>query len=293
MVGTVLSSVRVLLATVLAILAPSAWASCSDTGIAIQVLGSGGPFGVGRASSGYLVWIDGVSRIMVDAGGGTFAHFHESGAQLADIQLLALSHFHPDHSTEVPALLWPQNGNLRVAGPSGNAGFPSLNQFLEGLFGVDGVFRIINGRFEFDTVTVDVASENPLEVLAQGQARVTALGVPHGQVPAVAYRVDIGEVSFAFSSDQNGLNPAFTEFVRDVDVLVVHFAGREDAEGLVAELHAKPSVWGQIASDANVGNLVLSHLTSTQDLDESLEHLSSTYNGPLVMAEDFLCIAVD
>jgi hypothetical protein len=55
-----------------------AWAACGETGVALQVLGSGGPFGVGRASAGYLVWIDGESRFMVDAGGGTFARFHES-----------------------------------------------------------------------------------------------------------------------------------------------------------------------------------------------------------------------
>ncbi len=70
----------------------TAGAECGDTGVAVQILGSGGPFGTGRASAGYIVWIDGVSRIMVDAGGGTFAHFHEAGASLTDLQLLALSH---------------------------------------------------------------------------------------------------------------------------------------------------------------------------------------------------------
>ena len=40
-----------------------------------------------------------VARIMVDAGGGTFARFHEAGARVDDLELLALSHFHPDHSS--------------------------------------------------------------------------------------------------------------------------------------------------------------------------------------------------
>ena len=97
-----------------------AWAACGDSGVSVQVLGSGGPFGAGRASAGYIVWVDGVSRIMVDAGGGTFARFYESGARVPDLDLLALSHFHPDHASEVPALLWPRGGDLRVAGPSGS-----------------------------------------------------------------------------------------------------------------------------------------------------------------------------
>ena len=66
--------------------------NCGANDFALQILGSGGPFGNGRASAGYLLWIDGQSRIMIDAGGGTFAHFGEAGANIADLQLLAISH---------------------------------------------------------------------------------------------------------------------------------------------------------------------------------------------------------
>ncbi len=117
--------------------ADTAWAACGDAGVSLQVLGSGGPFGAGRASAGYIVWVDGVSRIMVDAGGGTFVRFHQAGATLADLDLLAVSHFHPDHATDVPALLWPRGGTLLVAGPSGSPGFPSLDDFLGGCCQVD------------------------------------------------------------------------------------------------------------------------------------------------------------
>ena len=76
-----------LVALVLATAAASpARAACGDTGVSLQVLGSGGPFGAGRASAGYIVWVDGVSRIMVDAGGGTFVRFHQAGVVLADLQ---------------------------------------------------------------------------------------------------------------------------------------------------------------------------------------------------------------
>ena len=44
-------------------------------------------------------------------------------------------------------------------------------------------------------------------------------------------------------------------------MLVVHVAVPETAGGLGAALHAKPSVWGQMATDASVGTLVLSHLS--------------------------------
>ncbi len=284
----------------------NSWAACGNTGVAVQILGSGGPFGQGRASAGYLVWIDGVSRIMIDAGGGTFSNFHKADARVADLDLMALSHFHPDHASEIPAILWTQRGEMRVAGPSGSDEFPSVEEFLDGLFGSAGVFRVIGQRMSFETRTVDVTASQPTDVLSDGRVRVQGLGVPHGTVPAVGYRVDVGDVSVAFSSDQNGSNAAFTEFIEGVDVLVVHFAASEDAPASPSALHAKPSVWGQIATDARVGTLVLSHLSETDashplaagnhsgnDFESSLEHLRSRYDGPLVVAEDLMCVAVE
>jgi ribonuclease BN (tRNA processing enzyme) len=265
--------------------------SCGVRDFALQILGSGGPFGNGRASAGYLLWIDGQSKIMVDAGGGTFAHFGEVGARIADLQLLAISHFHPDHSAEVPAILWPQNGSLTVAGPSGDTAFPSVTEFLDGLFGVEGVFRVLNQRFQFQTIEVDINSVT-LEILNENSVVVKAKGVPHGDVPALGFRIEVGDRSIAFSSDQNGTDPGFVEFVKDVDLLVVHFAGNEDGSGR-GDLHAKPSVWGKIANDADIGSLVLSHLSNNQNFESNLNALKAVYSGPLTIAEDLMYLLVE
>jgi ribonuclease BN (tRNA processing enzyme) len=272
-----------------------ALAACGETGVQLQILGSGGPgASAGRASAGYLVWIDGAGRILVDAGGGIKQRFHASGADLGDVGLLALSHFHPDHAAEVPALLWPQGAALRVAGPSGSSGFPALDDWLDGLFGPRGVFRVLAGRLELDAVTVDVTAGAPAEVWRDGDVRVSGIGVPHADVPAVGYRVDVGDASVAFSSDQNGSDPAFIEFVRDVDVLVVHLGRGEDATGRGAELHARPSVWGALAAEAGVGRVVASHVStsSPQVLADSLAYLRAAYPGPITVGEDLLCVAL-
>ena len=284
---------------------PIAFASCSDTGVALQVLGSGGPFGAGRASAGYIVWIDGVSRIMVDAGGGTFARFHEAGAKVNDLKVMALSHFHPDHSSEVPALLWVQPSDLLIAGPSGSVGFPSVDDFLDALFAPpDGAFRVIGSYLEADTVAVDVSADAPTVVYSDEHMTIRGIGVPHGNVPAVGFRVDIGDSSIAFSSDQNGTNATFAEFVKDVDVLVIHFAASEQVPQMPSSLHARPSVWGQMASDANAGSVIVSHISkpnpghpgyamqSGSDLEGNIAHLRSRYEGPVTVAEDLLCVTI-
>jgi ribonuclease BN (tRNA processing enzyme) len=269
--------------------------------VTLQVLGSGGPFGNGRASSGYLIWVDGTARVMIDAGGGTFTRFHESGAKVEDLEVLALSHFHPDHSSEVPALLWLRPTDMVVSGPTGSDMYPSVNEYVSGLFGATGVFRAVTNGEGMETVTVDVTKSEEVEVFASESIRVRGLGVPHGIVPAVGYRVDIGDISIAFSSDQNGSDPAFARFAAGVDVLVAHAAIAEAATGFAADLHAKPSVWGQMATDAGVGTLMLSHLTGMAPrnsdgevpaFDERLANVRTTYDGPLVIAEDLMCVPV-
>jgi len=58
-------------------------AACRDSGVQLQVLGSGGPgTSSGRASSAYLLWVDGQSRVLVDAGGGSKDQLHQSAASL-------------------------------------------------------------------------------------------------------------------------------------------------------------------------------------------------------------------
>ena len=81
-------------------------AVCPGSGPAVQVLGSGGPQTADkRASSAYLVWLDGKARVLVDAGGGSALRFGEAEARMADLDAVAFTHFHADHSSDFPALV--------------------------------------------------------------------------------------------------------------------------------------------------------------------------------------------
>src|SRR5260370_41133021 len=80
--------------------------SCSSLGVAVQVLGSGGPeLQDKRASSSYLVWEKGQARVLIDAGGGSALRFGESGAQMSQLDVLLFTHFHVDHSGDFSALI--------------------------------------------------------------------------------------------------------------------------------------------------------------------------------------------
>ena len=280
-------------------IAPAAWCACvpsSATDLQLQILGSGGPrASSGRGSAAYLLWVDGVGRVLVDMGGGTKDQFFAAGGNLDDIELIALSHLHPDHSAELPALLWPDRVSFDVAGPTTGNVFPSIEQFLERLFGPDGAFEISGPRLDLHPITVDAASRSGAEVWRSGALHITGKGVPHGDVPTIGYRVDLGDHSIAFSSDQNGSDSTWIDFIDGVDVLVIHLGGGENSTGPTAALHAKPSVWGQMAEAAGVAHLIVSHIStsSADELAESLRYIAQNYSGRTTVAEDLMCIDVE
>jgi ribonuclease BN (tRNA processing enzyme) len=72
--------------------------------------------------------------MLVDMGGGAFVRFGQSQARLGDLSLIAISRLHPDHVSDLPALLWlsheVRREPLRIVGPSGNEQAPSFPTFL-------------------------------------------------------------------------------------------------------------------------------------------------------------------
>ncbi len=279
---------------------------CEAQGVSLQVLGSGGPrAGTERASASYLVWIDGEARVMIDVGGGAFVRFGEAGASLATLDLIGISHFHPDHVTDLAGLLWlsdlARQDPLRISGPSGNGAFPSLDEHLLQLFdATTGAFRVLSGTLggpgrgaPLEPNTVDVAVPDPVTVLDLPGLTVQALSVPHTNSPALAYRVESGGASIVFSSDQTGTDPRFIAFSRGVDLLVMHMAIPVGSTGPILDVHAAPARVGEIARDAGVGRLVLSHLLpGDAPLAQAVAEVQRRYRGTLDAASDLDCFRV-
>ena len=181
---------------------------CAAGPVTVQILGSGGPRINGeRASASYLLWMDGRARMLVDAGGGAYLRFGQADARLSDLWLIAVSHLHPDHVSDLPALLWLSDQTrqepLPVAGPSGNDAMPAFPTFLSRLFDQKGgAYQVLGatlggsgGGVPLDVGVVDVTKSEPSTVLERQELTVTALGIPHGNIPALAYRVRAGDVS--------------------------------------------------------------------------------------------------
>jgi len=283
--------------------------SCAAGPATVQILGSGGPaFNSARASAGYLLWIDGRARMLIDMGGGAYFRFAQSEAKMSDLALIAISHLHPDHVSDLPAFLWlsqqQRKEPLRIIGPSGNSiGGPTGNDvapdfktFLTRLFDDQtGAFQVMGGSLggrgngvRLDIGVIDVKKAEPTMVFEGHGMTVTALGIPHANMPTLAYRVETRDGSIVFSSDQNGTNPHFVDFARNANLMIMHLA---IAAGATSPLHAAPAVVGRIAQEAEVGRLIVSHI-GLFDLDAAVADLRKNYTGPLTIGADLQCTPV-
>src|SRR5437763_16511259 len=72
--------------------------------LSVIVLGSGGPAAAGRASSGYLVLLDGEARFLVDGGSGTLTRLGDVEVIILSMATDFLSKLHYAHASDLPVL---------------------------------------------------------------------------------------------------------------------------------------------------------------------------------------------
>jgi ribonuclease BN (tRNA processing enzyme) len=281
--------------------------TCGTQGVAVQVLGSGGPeLQDKRASSSYLIWEDGQAKALVDAGGGSALRFGESGATMSQLHVILFTHFHEDHSGDFPALIkssWFEDRKrpLPVYGPPGNDFMPSTTEFVSDLFSDHGAYGYLSelfvpgeeGSYKIQPHNVE-ANETPTVFFREDGLTTSAVRVIHGGVPALAWRVDLRGKSIAFSGDTNGDGEGLPRITQNADVFIAHNAVPEGATGVERRLHMPPSVIGEIAAKAQVKKLVLSHrmLRTLGKETQTLAEIRKSYTGPVEFANDLDCFAV-
>jgi len=288
----------------LALTSGTSQAACVDHKVQLQVLGSGGPeLDDGRASSSYLIRVDGKAIVLVDAGGGSSSNFEKSGARVEDLQAVLFTHFHVDHSGDFAAYVkasffGPRIVDLPVFGPGGNDRMPSTTEFLAKLLGKDGAYRYLSSYVETDQasdfvlVPHDVAldSTQVQTFNISDTLSVSAIPVHHGPIAAVAWRVDINQCSISFSGDMNNQTGKFSLLAKGSQLLVAHNAIPEEVGTVARQLHMPPSEIGKIAQQAEVSELLLSHrmnrtLGKEQEMATRSE-INKSYRGPVVFAND-------
>jgi len=187
---------------------------------------------------------------------------------------VVISHIHVDHSTDLFGLY----GYLGF-GPSGTIPVPVLlppgaAEHLAAFAraGEEHVFHMV-----FDFVEVDAGSTVKID-------DVTILfGEAVHPVPAVVTRFDTPDGALVYSGD-TGPGSDLADLAAGADILLCEatLAGERDEQSYPYHLTAGEA--GEIAAEAGVRTLVVTHLAWGVDPDEALAEAAAVFTGEIILA---------
>lgn len=251
--------------------------------IKFTVLGSGtGWPRLKRGAPGYLLEAGG-ENILFDLGPGTIYRLLKVGLTLPEIDGFFLSHFHPDHVTDLIPFFFATRYALGyqrtkpfwlIAGE----GFSRFHQGLREAFGhwvdpPEGLIEVI----ELSTSYPSALLRPPFEI--------RATPVEHNP-ESLAFRIEYQGKSLVYSGDTD-FSPALIELAREADLLVLECAAPEGAK---VPGHLTPSLAGQIAGQARVKRLLLTHFYPPCDEADLISPCAAFYSGEILLAEDFMSL---
>jgi ribonuclease BN (tRNA processing enzyme) len=221
----------------------------------LTVLGSGGHAPERgkhvRNPAGYAVRA-GDDVVLLDLGFGNVRQLARAGIRVEEVSDVFLTHLHPDHCGDLPALLSalrgssakPGAGRLRVWGPAGTRAL------------VGDLCRAWAPWLDPHGYALEVR-----ELVNGGEAEgigwvVEAHSVPH-TTPALAYRLSRGSSSLVYSGDMER-DPGFARFAAACDLLLIDCSCDAD-DALPGHLSARQAV--ELSRAAGAGKTLLTHLS--------------------------------
>lgn len=252
----------------------------------LTILGSGTGVPSAERSACSFVLETGGRVLLFDLGPGTVRRLAEAGFSLTRISSIFISHFHPDHVSELIAFLfatkYPAAYRRRTpfqligAKGIGNLYGKLLNVFGEWIEMEPGLMDTVElstseaDQFKGDSFTVDSLPMNHI---------ASSLG----------FRVTASDgTALAYTGDTDVCENAVT-LAGGADLLVCESAL---PDAMKTDGHLTPSLAGGIAVRAGVKQLLLTHFYPECDAVDAEAECRKTYRGPLILARDLLRLHV-
>lgn len=274
--------------------------------LAVRMLGTGSPRpDLERSGPAQVLWINDLP-ILIDCGEGTTTQLLKAGIPPQTINHLWLTHLHSDHLFGYAQFLIGGQGDgrreLTIVGPVGTKKY---HERILQLYEEDINYRLSLGRSPKGLMDVNIIEiEEAGEILTDIPAKVTAAKMIHN-VTTYGYRFEVGDKVVVISGD-TAPTPELVKLAAGADLLVqdaaitttsVYTQGENKEFSKVFEKlqneHCTPTQCGEIAREAGVKKLVLTHFLPGADTVEAFDEVTKVYTGKVVIGEDLKLIEVE
>ena len=222
------------------------------------------------ASSCYMLEKDGYTLVL-DMGSGSLMTLQKY-KEAADIDAVLLSHYHPDHIADIGVL---QHALL-------------VSSYITGISRTVPIYGHIENREAFRKLThkqTEAKRYIASETLKLGPFFIRFLKTSH-PVPCYGVRITDGEHTIVYTAD-SGFQEEWMTFARDADLLLADCNFYADQNPGNAG-HMTSREVGEIASRANVKELILTHLPHYGDHKQLVEEAEKQFNGRIQLAKEGL-----
>jgi ribonuclease BN (tRNA processing enzyme) len=230
---------------------------------------------VGAAGSGYLVEHEGF-RLLVDVGYAVVPRLQEYVA-VDEVDAVLISHGHADHCVDLNPLL--RGRVLRDDPPAPLPVFAPADA-LDAVLALDRP-EMLDGGY----VLTDIVDGDRFEL---GPFAVQARQLPHWRTN-LGLRITAGGRSLVYTGDC-GASPATPELARGADLLLAEASFADELPDDSGRDLSSAEQRGQLATDVNVRQLVLTHLVPGTDPVVSAAAARRHFAGELTMAATGLVI---
>jgi ribonuclease BN (tRNA processing enzyme) len=249
----------------------------------LTILGSGTNVHPTRAAAGYLVQTDHV--MVLDFGPRTLMNLIKTGVDRHRITHVLFSHYHADHFSDFITYLFDEiifakfEGGTRL--PLTVMGPPGTSNLFQTMFGMLPGFDQAPFKVRYRDLTDRAFNIEATKIVPHTVEHVPGLH-------CLGYRIEYRGRALAYSGDSQYCTP-LVRLCGDADVAVLDCSFPANRPNAV-HLHAGQC--GQVAHEAGIGKLVLSHFYPIAERYDVKAQAGEAFGGSIAMARDLLSLKI-
>ncbi|AXF57048.1 MBL fold metallo-hydrolase [Salicibibacter kimchii] len=268
----------------------------------VRLLGTGSPKpNRERSGPAQVIMVD-ETPVLVDCGEGTTRQLLNSEINPEDIKHVLFTHLHSDHVFGYAHFLlggWSLGRKeLTIVGPKG---LKEFHEKILDIFKEDIDYRVntlgISGNGLLDVNIIEIPDDGGEIEIPEINTEISSAPVVHN-VTTFGFRFQKGDQAIVISGDTCPVDSLVT-LAKGADILIqdaaiatsVFNAESTDAnlkkiKDILVKEHCSPKQAGEIAEEAGVKSVVLTHLLPNTNETEAFQEASKAFNGKVIVGRD-------